>query len=52
MSPVRPEHIPDHVKDSVARNTVYAIRRFYDDPENARKFEEWKAKKEKEGGLL
>lgn len=48
-STVRPEHIPDHVMDSLARATLEAVQRFYQDPENVRKFEEWKARKEKEG---
>lgn len=45
-SPVRPEHIQDHVMDSLARATLEAVLRFYQDPENVRKFEEWKAKKD------
>lgn len=43
---VRAEHIPDHVMDSLARGLVEAARRFYEDPDNVRKFEEWKARKE------
>lgn len=42
---VRPEDIPDHVRESLARNLFAACQRFYSDPENMRRFEEWKARK-------
>lgn len=42
---VTPADIPDHVKDSLARALLDAARRFYSDPENVRRFEEWKARK-------
>lgn len=37
--------IPEHVMESLARATIDAAKRFYSDPENVRKFEEWKARK-------
>lgn len=45
MGKVRPEDIPDHVKDMLARSLADAVRRFMSDPENVRGFEEWKARK-------
>lgn len=45
---VTPADIPEHVKDTLARGLMYAVRRFYSDPENVRRFEEWKARKEAE----
>lgn len=42
----RPEDVPAHVMDSLARNLIEACNRFYADPENVRRFEEWKARKE------
>lgn len=45
---VTPADIPEHVMDSLARATIDAAKRFYSDPENVRKYEEWKAKKEAE----
>lgn len=51
-STVRPEDIPDHVMDNLARALLEAARRFYDDPENVRKFEEWKASKAKEANAV
>lgn len=42
---VIPADIPEHVMDSLARALLDAARRFYSDPENVRKFEEWKARK-------
>ncbi len=51
-SPVRPEHIPDHVKDTLARGLVKAVNRFYSNPENVRKFEEWKARKAQEAAAV
>lgn len=42
---VMPEHIPDHIMEDLARGLLEAVDRFYRDPENVRKFEEWKAAK-------
>lgn len=42
---VRMEDIPAHVTQTLARNLLAAVDRFYRDPENVRKFEEWKARK-------
>lgn len=44
-SPVTPEDLPDYVKDNLARALLDAAKVFYQDPENMRKFEEWKARK-------
>lgn len=41
---VTPADIPDHIRDRLARALLEAARRFYSDPENVRKFEEWKAR--------
>lgn len=46
---VRMEHIPDHITQRLARNLLYAAERFFEDPENQRRFEEWKARKAAEG---
>ena len=45
---VRPEDIPDHVRETIARSLFAACQRFYSDPENMRRFEEWKARKRAE----
>ncbi|MBQ8556165.1 MAG: hypothetical protein IJ438_09895 [Clostridia bacterium] len=45
VSPVTPADLPEYVKDNLARALIDAARRFYSDPENVRKFEEWKARK-------
>lgn len=50
MSAVLPEHIPEHIKDNLARGLLEAARRFYDDPENVARFEAWKAKRDAERG--
>ena len=42
---VTPDDLPDYVKDNLARALLDAAKRFYQDPENLRKFEEWKARK-------
>lgn len=47
---VTPADIPNNVRDSLARGLLDAVRRFYDNPENVRKFEEWKAKKDAQKG--
>lgn len=46
---VRPEDMPDHVKDTLARGLLRACKRFFADPENQRRFEEWMARKAAEG---
>ena len=46
METVRAEHVPPHVMETMARGLLAAVDRFYRDPENVRRFEEWKAKKE------
>lgn len=43
---VTPDNIPEHVRDNLAMSLREAVDRFYRDPENVRKFEAWKAKKE------
>lgn len=40
------EDVPEHILDSMARGVVIAMEAFYADPENVRKFEEWKAKRD------
>lgn len=45
---VTPSDIPAHVRDNMARNLLEAVQRFYSDPENVRRFEAWKARKEAE----
>lgn len=45
----RPEDMPDHVKDTLARGLLRACERFFADPDNQRRFEEWKARKAAEG---
>lgn len=42
---VTPADIPEHVKDNLARGLLSAVERFFQDPDNVRKFEEWKARK-------
>lgn len=43
---VTPADIPAHVMDTLARTLLRAAERFYQDPENLRRFEEWKARKD------
>ena len=43
--------IPDYVMDNLARALLEAVDRFYRDPENVRKFEEWKARKAAEASV-
>ena len=45
VSPVTPDDLPEYVKDQLARALIDAARAFYQDPDNVRKFEEWKARK-------
>lgn len=47
-TPVTPADLPAHVKDNLARALIDAARTFYQDPENVRRFEEWKARKSDE----
>jgi len=50
-SPVTPDDLPDYVKDNLAPALIDAARAFYQDPENVRKFEEWKARKAAEASV-
>lgn len=45
---VRREDVPDHIMETLGRGLLRACERFFADPENARRFEEWKARKEVE----
>lgn len=38
---IRPELIPDSVREDIGRVGLEAAIRFYQDPENERKFQEW-----------
>ena len=38
---IRPELIPEHVREDIGRAGLEAVLRFYQDPENERKFREW-----------
>ena len=40
--------LPDHIRESMARGLVLAVDAFYANPENVRKFEEWKARRDAE----
>lgn len=37
--------------NELARTLAWILKEFYDDPENVRKFEEWKQQKEKRGEI-
>lgn len=41
---VTPADVPDYVMDNLAYALLEAVERFYSDPENVRKYEEWEAK--------
>lgn len=43
-----PESIPDHTAKYLARDTLAAVKRFYDNPSNRAAFEEWRRKRKKE----
>ena len=38
---IRPELIPDHVREDIGRVGLEAVIRFYQNPENERRFQEW-----------
>lgn len=38
---IRPELIPDHVREDIGRVGLEAVMRYYQDPENERRFQEW-----------
>lgn len=40
--------IPDHEIESLARNLLPTIRKYYESEEGQREFAEWKAKQEKD----
>lgn len=42
---VTPADIPDYVMDNLAYALLEAVDRFYRDPENVRRYEEWEARK-------
>lgn len=46
---IKAEEIPASALQSVARKAYASIVDYFDDPENQRKFEEWKKKREKTG---
>ena len=48
---VTPSDIPEHVMDTLARTLLRAAERFYQDPENLRRFEEWKARRDAQASL-
>ena len=43
-----PESIPDHTAKYIARDTLAAVKRFYENPSNRAAFEEWRRKRKKE----
>ena len=43
-----PESIPDHTAKYIARDTLAAVKRFYDNPSNRAAFEAWRRKRKKE----
>ncbi len=42
---VTPADVPDYVMDNLAYALLEAVDRFYRDPENVRRYEEWEARK-------
>lgn len=38
---IRPELIPDHVREDIGRVGLQAVIRYYQDPENEKRFQEW-----------
>ena len=50
---IRPELIPDHVREDIGRVGLEAVMRYYQNPENERRFQEWLIeyrKRPKKGG--
>ena len=43
-----PESIPDHTAKYIARDTLAAVKRFYENPSKRAAFEEWRRKRKKE----
>ena len=43
---IDPDLIPEYVWKYLARDTLAAARRFYDDPKNREAFEKWKAERD------
>lgn len=41
----RPELIPDCVREDIGRAGLQAVLRYYQDPENERRFQEWLKRK-------
>ena len=46
-----PESIPDHTAKYIARDTLAAVKRFYDNPSNRVAFEAWRRKRKKGDGV-
>lgn len=46
-----PESIPDHTAKYIARDTLAAVKRFYDNPSNRAAFEAWRRKRKKGDGV-
>lgn len=46
-----PESIPDHTAKYIARDTLAAVKRFYDNPSNRAAFEVWRRKRKKGDGV-
>lgn len=44
-----PEFIPEHTAKYLARDTLAAVKRFYDNPGNRAAFEEWRKQRLKTG---
>lgn len=42
---IHPELLPECINELLARDTLAAVRRFYTDPENRKRFEVWKAER-------
>ena len=52
---IRPELIPDHVREDIGRVGLEAVIRYYQNPENERRFQEWLIeykKRPKKGGSM
>ena len=40
--------LTDNQVNDLARSVAWAVKKFYEDPENVKKFEEWKKERENE----
>lgn len=54
---IDPALIPDHVREDIGRVGLEAVMRYYENPENERRFQEWlieyrKRPKVKKGGSM